>query len=434
MGDGDVESKLKECDDHRTTQDECSIDDEGAPHQLPGRAKGVNGLRNSANIGSRPELLISSMSDSDLKSKLQECHGHPMTQHDFSIGHRGAPLEFPDYTKESYEAAATQGAGIIECDVTFTRDRELVCRHTQCDLHYTTNVLETDLAAKCTAPFVPADVSTGIEASAMCCTSDLTLAELKTLCGKTNYFNSTATTVEGYLGRGTESSRTNPYSACGTLISHIESIELFGGLGANFIPEFKTPMVDMPFEGDYTQEMFAQQMIDEYRTAGIKPDSVWVQSYELDDIEYYWKSAEPYFDATRVFIEKRFDDGVTEDSNDPSTWSLQMSDLVEKGVQVASPPMWSLITFEDGKIVPSAYAREAKAAGLEIITWALERNMGPMADGGGWFYQTVADAITKDSDMIVVMDVLARQIGVVGLLSDWPATVTYYANCILGQG
>lgn len=40
-----------------------------------------------------------------------------MTQHDFSIGHRGAPLEFPDHTKESYEAAATQGAGIIECDV-----------------------------------------------------------------------------------------------------------------------------------------------------------------------------------------------------------------------------------------------------------------------------------------------------------------------------
>ena len=88
-----------------------------------------------------------------------------------------------------------------------------------------------------------------------------------------------------------------------------------------------------------------------------------------------------------MFIEERFDDGVTEDSNDPSTWSLQMSDLVEKGVQVASPPMWSLITLEDGKIVPSAYAREAEAARLEIITWALERNMGPMADGGGWFYQ-----------------------------------------------
>lgn len=28
--------------------------------------------------------------------------------------------------------------GIIECDVSFTSDRELVCRHSNCDLHYTT--------------------------------------------------------------------------------------------------------------------------------------------------------------------------------------------------------------------------------------------------------------------------------------------------------
>jgi glycerophosphoryl diester phosphodiesterase len=37
------------------------------------------------------------------------------------------------------------GAGILECDVTFTRDRELVCRHAQCDLHTTTNILDTPL-------------------------------------------------------------------------------------------------------------------------------------------------------------------------------------------------------------------------------------------------------------------------------------------------
>ena len=30
------------------------------------------------------------------------------------------------------------GAGIVECDVTFTKDKELVCRHSQCDLHTTT--------------------------------------------------------------------------------------------------------------------------------------------------------------------------------------------------------------------------------------------------------------------------------------------------------
>ena len=48
------------------------------------------------------------------------------------------------------------GAGIIECDVTFTSDRELVCRHSQCDLHTTTNILATPLAEKCSRTFTPA--------------------------------------------------------------------------------------------------------------------------------------------------------------------------------------------------------------------------------------------------------------------------------------
>jgi len=57
------------------------------------------------------------------------------------------------------------GAGIIECDVTFTADRELVCRHAQCDLHTTTNVLEIpELAEKCSVPFTPADPATGTPA------------------------------------------------------------------------------------------------------------------------------------------------------------------------------------------------------------------------------------------------------------------------------
>ena len=70
------------------------------------------------------------------------------------------------------------GAGILECDVTFTKDQELVCRHSQCDLHTTTNILAIpELAAKCTHAFTPADPAAEKEASAKCCTSDLTLAE-----------------------------------------------------------------------------------------------------------------------------------------------------------------------------------------------------------------------------------------------------------------
>ena len=54
------------------------------------------------------------------------------------------------------------GAGVVECDVTFTKDRQLVCRHSQCDLHTTTDILAVpELAAKCSEPFTPADAAAG---------------------------------------------------------------------------------------------------------------------------------------------------------------------------------------------------------------------------------------------------------------------------------
>lgn len=76
--------------------------------------------RNDANVGYRPEFLAARMDDSELKIRLEECDVD-MTQHTFSIGHRGACLQYPEHTKESYLAAAKQGAGIIECDVSNQR-------------------------------------------------------------------------------------------------------------------------------------------------------------------------------------------------------------------------------------------------------------------------------------------------------------------------
>ena len=77
------------------------------------------------------------------------------------------------------------GAGILECDVTFTKDKQLVCRHAQNDLHTTTNILVTPLAGKCIKPFTPAVLGPNGQvvtpASAECRTSELTLAEFKTL-------------------------------------------------------------------------------------------------------------------------------------------------------------------------------------------------------------------------------------------------------------
>lgn len=140
------------------------------------------------------------MDESPLKTKLLSCSEGPFHRSDFSIGHRGAAMQFPEHTKESYLAAIQMGAGVVECDVTFTKDKALVCRHSQSDLHTTTDVLaHPDLANKCSVPFTPANPATGEDAQVECRTSDFTLAEFKTLKGKMDGRTPKATTVEEYM-------------------------------------------------------------------------------------------------------------------------------------------------------------------------------------------------------------------------------------------
>jgi len=383
-------------------------------------------------LGPRPFYLVDEMRESPLKTELQQCSQGPFTSSEFSIGHRGAALQFPEHTKESYMAAARMGAGIVECDVTFTKDRALVCRHSQCDLHTTTNILAIpDLAGKCSEPFTPAQIDKQSgkvvkKASAKCCTSDISLAEFKRLKGKMDGANPDAVTVEEYM-KGTAAWRTELYSATGTVMTHAESIQLFKSLGVKMTPELKAPDVKMPFGGDYSQEAYAQQMINEYKTAGVAPSQVFPQSFNLQDI-LYWLKNDGEFAKQAVFLDER-DQEKTFNHNKPETWSPSMKDLAAKGVKIIAPPMWMLLTVDaSGKIIPSAYAKEAKAAGLDIITWTLERS-GLLTDGGGWYYQSIAKVTDNPGDMLEVLHILAKDVGIRGIFSDWPATVTYYANC-----
>ena len=75
--------------------------------------------------GPRPFYLIDDLEDGTLKDELMACSGQTPERSMFSIAHRGAPLQFPEHTRESYLAAARMGAGIIECDVAFIRSRDL---------------------------------------------------------------------------------------------------------------------------------------------------------------------------------------------------------------------------------------------------------------------------------------------------------------------
>jgi glycerophosphoryl diester phosphodiesterase len=393
-----------------------------------GRDSGRRGQPASSGIqlGPRPYFLVNDMQDSRLKRELLHCASGPFRKADFSIGHRGAALQFPEHTRESYEAAARMGAGILECDVTFTKDKELVCRHAQNDLHTTTNILLTPLSARCTRPFTPAVLGANGQvitpASAECRTSDITLAEFRTLTGKMDAFNPAALTPEQFVG-GTANFRTDLYSGptSGTLLTHKESIELFKKLGVKMTPELKSPSVAMPFDG-LTQDAYAQKMIDEYRAAGVSPRAVFPQSFDKRDV-LYWINRAPAFGRQAVYLD---------DANSVGELPT-FSDLVgykQEGINIWAPPTFALLSTDGARIVPSQAARDAKAAGLDIITWTLERS-GVLADGNnGFYYQTFDSAIRREGDVMRVIDVLAREVGVLGIFSDWAAPVTYYANCM----
>jgi glycerophosphoryl diester phosphodiesterase len=379
-------------------------------------------------LGPRPFFLVDDMAASPLKRKLQSCSNGPFRKSEFSIGHRGAPLQFPEHTQESYEAAARMGAGVLECDVTFTKDKQLVCRHAQCDLHTTTNILATPLASKCQVPFTPAvlapDGTVVTPASALCCASALTVAEFKSLRGKMDDFDPRATTLQQFM-RSTNTTRTDLYSGptSGTLLTHKESIEFFKKLGVKMTPELKEAApVTMPFDG-FTQEQYAQKLIDEYKAAGVAPRNVFPQSFNINDV-LYWVKREPAFGRQAVYL----DDANT--VADLPSFS-ELAGYKKQGINIWAPPLFALLTDDgQGNIVGSQWAKDARDAGLDLITWTLERS-GILADGNnGFYYQTYDSAVSREGDMFRVIDALARDAGVLGIFSDWPATTSYYASCM----
>ena len=377
----------------------------------------------SVQLGPRPFYLVEGMDEGKLKDRLMRCENGPFYRTVFSIGHRGAGLQIPEHTKESYQAGARMGAGIVECDVTFTKDGDLVCRHAECDLHTTTNIVATPLNAKCSVPW------SGPGSNPKCCTSDLSLAEFKSLRGKMDASNPNATTAEGFLG-GTPTWRTDLYTGRGTLVTLKESIQLNEQNGVKHTPELK--------EGDSerikavfgSQAQYAQRMIDAFKEAGINPRDVWAQSFNKDDI-LYWIQKEARFGKQAVYLD---DIDPTSNPPVPPLTLAELHELKAKGVKIIAPPMPALLSVNAaGQIVPSQYALDIKGLGFDIITWTFERSdlrRGAAFGGFYYYFDPLGVAIKKDSDMYKALDVLAREVGILGIFSDWPATVTYYANCM----
>lgn len=183
----------------------------------------------------------------------------------------------------------------------------------------------------------------------------------------------------------------------------------------------------MPF-GGFTRQDYAQKLVDEYRDQGVPAADVHLQSFDLADLGY-WLEAAPGYGARAVLLDGR--NPVALAASPPP--AEEFLALKERGVGFLAPPMAALLTVKDGRIVPSGYARRARDAGLELLSWTAERS-GRIAEDvvparGAFYYATVLAGLDGDGDILRVIDVLAQDVGIVGLFSDWPATTTFYANC-----
>jgi glycerophosphoryl diester phosphodiesterase len=130
-----------------------------------------------------------------------------------------------------------------------------------------------------------------------------------------------------------------------------------------------------------------------------------------------------------VFLDSRYESPGFDPAR-AETWKPSIDELKAAGVNILAPPIYVLLALDPGgQIVASEYARAAKAAGLALIVWSLERD-GPLNGGGGFFHRSVKKAIDRDGDTLTVLDVQAQQVGVRGAFSDWPATTIFYASCM----
>ena len=335
------------------------------------------------------------------------------------------------------------GAGIVECDSTFTKNGDFVCRHAENDLHFTTNILQTPLAATCIQPLTKATLDASgkvlVPASAECRASALSLEEFKSLRGKMEAFNPAAQTVDEFVG-GTPSWRTDLYTGRGTLMSLRDSIRLNEMNGVKRTPELKAGDPDTIMKIFGSQEQYAQKFADVLQDEGVKPRDAFPQSFNANDILYWIKNTK--YGKQAVFLVD-----YDADKNNILLFDTTGKQLVDKAdqpkffrelrnakVQIIAPAMPALLAVDGrGRIVPSQLANDLKGMGFDIITWTFERSdLRQGASKAGFYYDFDPNgvAIKKDSDMYKALDVLARDVKILGIFSDWPATVTFYANCM----
>jgi len=216
-----------------------------------------------------------------------------------------------------------------------------------------------------------------------------------------------------------------------------DSIELNQKNGVKHTPELKSgdaTRIATVFGG---QEQYAQKFADELTAAGAKPRDVWPQSFNVNDV-LYWIDNTKYGKQAVYLLDFNANDPINDIVIQPPYNQMDRAEyfkmLKKRGVRIIAPAMPALLAVDGaGRIVPSQLAKDLKGLGFDIITWTFERaDLRKGASKAGFYYDfdPTGAAVKKDSDMYKALDVLAREVKILGIFSDWPATVTYYANCM----
>ncbi len=204
-------------------------------------------------------------------------------------------------------------------------------------------------------------------------------------------------------------------------------------LDSKYTPELKGPNRGASLQVEQvfgSQANYARAMIEDYKAANVPPSRVWAQSFNKADV-LTWIESTPEFGHQAVYLD---DANVIGDL--PSAGELQ--GYRKEEIRIVAPPMFALLAVSNGRIVPSQYTLNAKVAGLDIITWTLERSGRIVEEvlptkgtaSPSFYYQTTLDALRNDGDIMATLDVLAKDVGILGIFSDWSGTVSYYASCM----
>ncbi|KAI8838279.1 PLC-like phosphodiesterase [Chytriomyces cf. hyalinus JEL632] len=401
----------------------------------------------------------------------------PLARNLETIGHRGAPLVAPEETLRSYEIAVDSGAGFIECDASVTKEMDLICRHSVCDLHYTTDILihHPDLAAKCSIPFTPATTNAK-KASATCCTFDFTLNEMKQLCATMESdLNPNATRVQDYvLGKPAFRSIGVGDGECVKMVTMKEFLEFAKAKRVNVIPELKDTTENSTISFLESRgasiatlaDLFAKNLRDagftapfdkNYKEAGKNGTLGIMQTFDRR-VAKIWKQNNK--DLPVLYLIQSPMNATTTEKDCASASDCGTPDvlrnLMKSGVEIFAPALNGLVTAKNHRYVEHPYSEDIKALAEELGlkgkvflgSWSLERSAcvsqygdvtfnaeaGLGAIGGcGWYYNSVEGyaSFGQHEDALLMMDALFTKAGVVSLFSDFPATVSMYSNCVI---